>query len=283
MSRIAKILVLFTICLTGCFAATSPTYVNHSYPLTDGDLTSLSAVEREYLASVSDTYPLYFPEAIVYEKYEHTDNLDYEKYEKENSRQLPNGGRELPAMEISVRTHDVFRSDKMIVRMTHYKECIPNTFKCSSSVSQEVVVFRNNYIPIPREQLNFGSGNVVRRTDGRTVSMLELTKDTIIIIVTKAKEVRYRTPAEGVCKELHYGGYHNYLDEPLDAKLVTHLSNADSEYLPYQEVEKVDNMLAEYEFARNGCYDNNTGRKLRAIERGESILTAIFGQPTTPL
>lgn len=277
MGQITKIIVLFIFCLTGCFATTAPAYVYHTYPLTDNELASLTVVERQYIASDSNIYPLYFPEAVVYETYQLTENSDYQKYEQENSRSLPNGAIELPAMEISVRTHDVFRSPKMIVRTTHFKECIPGTDKCDSSVSQEVVVFRDHFISIPREQLNFGSGNVARRTDGRTISMLELTKDTINTIIVKAKVIRERAPAIGDCKELNFEGHHSYLDEPLDAKLVTFLTNTNSEYLPYSEIEKTDNMLAEYNFAKNGCYDNDLERKLRAIKRGESILNAIFG------
>lgn len=283
MRQITKIIVLFIFCLTGCFATTSPAYVNHTYPLTDNELAALTVVELQYLAPDGNIYPSYFPEAVVYETYQLTENSDYQKYEKENSRSLPSGSTELPMMEISMRTHDVFRNSKMIVRTTHIKECIPGTDKCDSSVSQEVVVFRNNYIPIPREQLNLGSGNVARRTDGRTISMLELTKDTINTIIVKAKVIKERALAIGDCKELNFEGHHSYLDEPLDAKLVTFLTNTDSEYLPYSEIEKTDNMLAEYEFARNGCYDNDLERKLRAMKRGESILNAIFGQPTTIL
>ena len=281
MYRTMQILALFIFCLTGCFATTAPAYVYPSYPLTDNELATLTVAERQYIAS--DGIPRYFPEAVVYEKYEYTKNPDYQKYEKENSRPLANGATEMPPMTISVRTHDVFRSAKMIVRTTNMKECIPGTDTCSASVSQETVVFRDRHVYIPKEQLNLGSGNVIARTDGHSIRMLELTKDSIRTIIAKAKEVKDRSPSEGNCEELNYDGFHSYLDEPLDARLVTHLTGVDSEYLTYQEVNKIDDMLAGYEFARNGCYDNDPGKKMGAIRRGESILNAIFGPPTTSL
>jgi hypothetical protein len=248
------------------------------------ELASLTNEERVYIAPGGNLSTRYFPEAVVYEKYEYTVNPDYEKYKKDNSRPLANGATELPAIEISVYTQDVFRSAKMIVRTTSSKECIPDdTEKCNTNFSQEVVVFRDHYVPIPREQLNFGSGNVVARTDDRTVTMLELTKDTIRIVIAKAKEIRARTPAEGNCEVLNYDGFHSYLDEPLDAKLVTHLTGTNSEYLTYQEVDKLNNAFAEYEFARNGCYHNSPEKQQRAIQRGESILTTLFGPPATSL
>ncbi len=282
MRRTIQIIVLFTIFLTGCMYNT-PSYVRPSYPLSDIELSSLSATERAFIEPSGNLSIRYFPEAVVYEKTEYTGNDEYQKYEKENSRPLPDGTTEMPTMTISVRTHDVFRSAQIIVRETIIKECIPGMDKCSSSVSQETVVFRDHPVDILKESLSLGSGNIIARTDDRSISMLELTKDTIRLVIVKAKEIRVSDPAEGNCEKLRWDGSHCYLDEPLDAKLVTHLTNADSEYLPYQEVDKIDEMLAEYEFARNGCYDNNLTKKLRAIERGESILNVIFGPPTTLL
>ena len=244
MSQIYRLFVLFTIFL-GC-ATTQNNYQSRPvYPLSDAELTSLSAEERAQIPLSPEMTTRYFPDAVVYEQYETNSDPAYEEYVRVNSRKLADGGEEMPPFRIHSETKNVYVSSKVITTQTNLSECIPDTEKCRASTWLKTTVFRDQLAPISIQHLSLGTANTIVRPDGQAIAMLELTKETLVSIVVKAKQIRATGPAEGCCEKLGYSGFTNYLDEPLRGRLVDYLTDAAQVYLPYSWAKELDDALAQ--------------------------------------
>jgi len=186
------------------------------------------------------------------------------EYIREHERTLPDGSTTMPTVVVGTSSRQTDVGAHVLVVNHQVLTCVPGTETCRRQQKNEVVVYRSR--PIEDEWRGHGSF-LFTHPEG---TMLRATSDEMMALIIALEQAWQGQAFPGECRDIRATGRVTYWEHNLLIEAIIQGLRRPDRYVTHHAVERLRTVLTKYQFAINGCYDDE--EEEHWLTRGEDVL-----------